>query len=669
MSYSAEQINEFSNLKNPGKIGTLHLPHRVLMGSMHLGLEAEPEVFQRLVAFYEERAKGGAALMITGGVAVLPEGGGDHMFCLTDSEHDFFLAELVQRIHQVGGKVAMQLFHSGRYAFSKETGMPSYAPSAIASNWTRETPVEMSIDDIQRTIQAFASGALKAKKWGYDAIEVMGSEGYLLNEFLSPLTNHRKDEYGGSLAGRMRISLEVVRAIREQVGENFPLIFRMSGLDCMPGSTNPDETLEFAKCLEMAGVDALNIGIGWHESQVPTVAAVVPRAAFSTVAASIKEVVNIPILVANRVNTPEVAEHILSQGWADFIAPARPWLADAEFANKALSQQRQFLNVCVACNQACLDHTMAQPPQPVSCMVNPRTGAESLYPIIFAQKKKKIAVIGGGPAGLEAARAAASRGHQVVLFERQAQLGGQFRLAARVPGKEEFYETLRYFEHVLQQLHVEVRLSHNVHASELTSFDAVIVATGVHPRIPSIPGVELPHVVTYPEVLTGQVILGKRLLVLGTGGIGCDVTKYLLETAAPPAEVSRFAKQYDVTEVSVPVQRTITLVSRSDKWATGIGKTTRWIVRRELNRPEVKLVKQFQPLEIRETGLWGQTPEGEKLLEADQIILCTGQETSSFDVEVLAKRIPIFRVGGAKDASQLNAVRAMREAFEAAYAL
>ncbi|WP_229776848.1 2,4-dienoyl-CoA reductase FMN-binding domain-containing protein, partial [Alicyclobacillus cellulosilyticus] len=385
----------YKALARPGRIGSLALPHRILMGAMHLAMEGEPEFLPRLKAFYAERARGQAALIITGCAAVHPAGGGYRTFCLTDPAHRSQLQAIAEAVHAEGGRIALQLFHAGRYAFSSETGMPPVAPSAVPCRLTRETPREMSAAEIAETVACFAEGARFARAAGFDAVEVMGSEGYLLNQFLSPVTNQRTDAYGGDLAGRMRFSLEVVAAIREAVGPDFPLIFRMSGDDCMPGSTAWEETIAFARSLEAAGVDALNVGIGWHESRVPTVSAVVPRAAFAPVAAGVRAAVRVPVIAANRINTPEVAEWVVAQGWADFVAPARPWLADPAFAAKALSGDRAGLNVCIACNQSCLDHVFAQPPQPASCLVNPRAGQEALWPQAPAVRRRRVAVIGG----------------------------------------------------------------------------------------------------------------------------------------------------------------------------------------------------------------------------------------------------------------------------------
>ncbi|AJY76941.1 FAD-dependent oxidoreductase [Paenibacillus beijingensis] len=654
-----------SLLFRPGRIGSLDLNHRILMGAMHLGIEGQRDSLPQLKAFYEERVRGGAAMIISGNVAVLPEGGGHGMFCLTEADHLAQLTELIKAVHNAGGKMALQLTHWGRYAKSSETGRTPWAPSPIASRLTKETPAEMTLADIAKLKKAFAAGATFAASAGFDAIEIMGSEGYLLNQFVSPLTNKRTDGYGQSLDGRMRLCLEIVEEIRKQAGNDPPIIYRISGDDFMEGSTTREETLEFARRLEQSGVDALNVGIGWHESSLPTVGAIVPPGAFAHIAASIRAAVSIPVIGANRIHTPETAEQLLARGDIDFVAPARPWLADPAFAQKIIESDRDGLNLCLSCNQACLDHTLGHPPKPVSCLVNPRAGKEAVT-IPPADKPLAIAVVGGGVAGLQAAKTAAERGHHVTLFEADNRLGGQFRLASHIPGKDIFRETIRYFRVSLERLGVTIRLNTSPSMQELNPFDRVIMATGVQPYIPeTLEGVDLPHVCTYADILSGTRPLGRQIVIVGGGGIGSDVAHYIVEKMKLQPHVQTFfAERGYGSEHHETV--TITLVSRSEKVAKGVGPTSRWVLLAELKRSGVQIVKGYRCTAITSEGVWVENDSEKRFLKADQVVLCTGQRSRTEMAEFMKEQLHADLIGGASDASELNAARAIRQAYELA---
>ncbi|WEG14864.1 FAD-dependent oxidoreductase [Pullulanibacillus sp. KACC 23026] len=655
------------NLFSKGRIGSLELEHRILMGSMHLGIEGDPKHLNQLKAFYVERVKGGAALIITGGVAVLPEGGGDHMFCLTNLSDRSQLKEIVQAVHYAGGKLALQLQHNGRYAKEAETGLTPVAPSPLFSNLTKETPKELSIREIKDIQAAFIEGAIFAKDAGFDAIELMGSEGYLLNQFLSPITNQRTDAYGGTFEKRMKLPLDIVAGIREHVGSAFPLIYRISGNDYMEDSTTQEETMEFAKQLESQGIDALNVGVGWHESRVPTVAASVPNAAFAHVVSYIKNAVSIPVIGANRIHTPEVAEDVLKLGFMDFVAPARPWLADEAFALKAKTN-REMLNRCISCNQRCLDHTLGHPPLPVECLVNPRTGHEWEWKKREienkeSQRRQNIAVVGGGVAGLSTAKAAAEQGYKVALFEAQPQLGGHFFLASQIPSKEKFRETIQYYKTCLERLNVDIHLSTKPNIDELETFDKVYLATGVTPYVPEqLKGVQLPHVVTYSDILSGQVPVGKKVAIVGGGGIGCDLAHLISQANDIRPEVKTFFEDYGI-KVRECANIEVTLISRSKRLAKNVGPTTRWVLLSELRKLGVTLLKGFECCEITEDGVWVQTSETKQFIKADQVILCTGQTANQELYDVLKDRVPTVLIGGSYDASELNAAKAIHQGY------
>ena len=689
-SATAESTAEdYPLLRRPGRIGHLLLPHRILMGAMHMGLEGDGGDPARLAHFYAERAKGGAALITTGGAAVNREGAGAGYSRLDDPAHTPALRWIAQAVHAAGGRCALQLFHHGRYGRSAETGLPPVAPSALRARINPETPRAMTEDDIQRTIAAFASGAAWARDAGYDAVEVMGSEGYLLDEFLSPLTNHREDAWGGSPARRRALSLAVIQAIRAAVGSDYPVIYRLTGADLMDGGTPEDEALAFARAVAAAGVDAINVGIVWHESRVPTVGVFVPQGAFAEVAHRVRSALRaearaagrsspVPVLVANRIHTPEVAERVLASGAADFVAPARPFLADPAFAAKALSGRRDRLNVCVACNQACLDHVLADPPVAATCLVNPAAGREEAFRPRRAASPRRVAVVGGGPAGLEAARVLAARGHRVVLFEAAGAIGGQLNYARLVPGKQAFNETLRYYRGELQRAGVRLELGHRVAADDLAAVaDAVVVATGVRPHRPSpaeLPGCELPHVTDYAAVFSGRIAVGERIVILGGGGIACDLAQYLAQQGPLTPEAAAFLAQEGVMAAGAALQATrahrqITVMRRGPRLAPLIGRTTRWALLQTLRALGVATYTGVAYRGITAEGVAVQIEGCERTIPADTVILATGQRAVSELAPALRGRLPLLVVGGAREAERVDAARAIEEAAQAALLL
>jgi len=658
-----------SLLFQKGKIGSLKLKHRILMGAMHLGIEGDAHQLNQLKAFYSERAKGGAALIITGGVAVLPAGSGDHMFCLTNQNHREQLKELAQTVHRAGGKIALQLQHNGRYAKSMETGLSPVAPSPIMSRISKETPQELSTTDITTIQDAFIDGTQFAEQAGFDAVELMGSEGYLLNQFLSSLTNQRSDLYGGNFENRMRLPLNIVSGIRQHIGPNYPVIYRISGDDFMEGSTTREQTLLFAQLLVEKGIDALNVGVGWHESRIPTVAASVPPAAFSHIVSAIKHAVDVPVIGSNRIHTPEIAETVLQQEQMDFIAPARPWLADEAFANKLQAGEHTSLNLCVSCNQACLDHTLGHPLKPVGCLVNPKTGHEWDW-----QNRKKsstsltIAIVGGGVAGLATAKAAAEDGHRVTLFEAKEKLGGHFYLASQIPSKNTFKHTIRFYQTALERLNVTIYLSTQPSVEELKNYDKVFLATGVVPSIPQqLKGTRLTHVTNYSDVLSGKVPFGKKIVIIGGGGIGSDLAHFIASSNTVPKSIQGFFESYK-TKVEAPAPIELSIISRSPKVAKGVGPTTRWVLLSELRRLGVKLYKGYECLEITETGVWITNEEERQYIEADQVILCTGQTANRELYDLIKEDVPTELVGSSYDATNLNAAQAIRQGYQLVYA-
>ncbi len=659
-------MSDYPHLFEPIRVGHLTLPNRILMGSMHTGLEDVPS-FDRLAAFLGERAKGGCSLMVTGGFSPNAEGRLKDGAGVFDDEAQIpEHRRVTDAVHAGGGHVLLQILHSGRYGAHAD----NVAPSAIPSPINRYAPREMSIADIEATITAFGKTARLAKEAGYDGVEVMGSEGYLLTEFLAPRTNHRTDEWGGSPENRARMPLDVVRRVRAEAGVDFVIMFRLSVLDLVDGAPDLDETLRFAKQLKSAGVDIINSGIGWHEAPIPTIAQAVPRAAFVTDTARVRAGVDIPVVTSNRVNTPDVAERVLAEGHADMVSLARPFLADADFVNKAQAGEAASINTCIACNQACLDNYFDG--KTTSCLVNPRAGHETELNATPAAQPKRVAVVGAGPGGLACANVLAERGHDVVLFEAAERIGGQFNLARNIPGKYEFDETLRYFAHRLGQAGIEIRLGQRTDADQLIAegFDEVVLATGVTPRRPGLSGVDSASVVGYADVLAGRVSVGKRVVIIGGGGIGFDVALYLLEAGdASFIDPAAFRDVWiDGDGGPLESRHEITMVQRSPgPMGRGLGKTTGWIHRATLRRHGVQQICGAAYEKIDAEGLHIVLEDEARLLKADTVILCAGQEPlDELDAPLRAAGMSVHAIGGAKAATGLDAERAIREAWELA---
>jgi 2,4-dienoyl-CoA reductase (NADPH2) len=672
-------MSRYPTLLTPLDLGFTQLRNRVLMGSMHTGLEEEKGGFDKLAAFYAERARGGVGLIVTGGIAPNLRGrlvphGSQLSFPWQVAKHK----KVTQAVHQEGGKIALQILHAGRYAYHPF----SLAPSALKAPISPFKPRAMSERQIRGTIRDFAATAALAKAAGYDGVEVMGSEGYLINQFICERTNKRTDGWGGSNENRMRFPVEIVRAIRERVGTDFIIIFRLSMLDLVEQGSTLEEVIALGKALEQVGVTLINTGIGWHEARIPTIATSVPRGAFSWVTAELKKHLTVPLITTNRINTPEVAERILAGGEADMVSMARPFLADPEFVIKAAENRADEINTCIACNQACLDHVFKQ--KRASCLVNPRACFETELTFGRAPQPKKLAVVGAGPAGLAFACYAAERGHQVSLFDQASEIGGQFNFAKQIPGKEEFHETLRYFAKRLEKCGVELYLGQRQSAESLLGggFDEVILATGIRPRSPNIPGIEHPKVMNYLDVLRDHKPVGQKVAVIGAGGIGFDVAEYLVEKKVEmDADGHRdhwlkewgIDKQLDqrggliAPEIDAPERQVWLLQRKESKVGDGLGKTTGWIHRTVLKNRKVQMLSGVQYLGIDDEGLHIQVGETKQCLPVDQVIICAGQEPlKELQAGLQAAGKSVHIIGGADVAAELDAKRAIRQGAELA---
>lgn len=674
------QNPHYPHLLAPLDLGFTTLKNRVLMGSMHTGLEDRAKDFPKLAAYFAERARGGVGLIVTGGFAPNIVGWlspfGSRLASSSAAKKHRIITDAV---HEAGGKIALQILHAGRYGHSPF----SVAPSAIKSPITPFKPRELSSAGIERQIKAFVRAGVLAREGGYDGVEVMGSEGYFINEFLSTATNQRTDEWGGSYENRMRFPVEVVRRMREAVGKNFIIIYRLSMLDLVPQGQSWEEVVMLAKAIEKAGATIINTGIGWHEARVPTIATSVPRGAFAWVTKKMKVEVSIPLITTNRINTPEVGEKILADGCADMVSMARPLLADPEFVNKAAEGRADEINTCIGCNQACLDHVFQQ--KRASCLVNPRACHETEIVFSKAPKKKKIAVVGAGPAGLACATELAARGHEVDLFDSASEIGGQFNMAKQIPGKEEFYETLRYFNKRIQITGVKLHLNKRVAADDLKSFDEVVIATGVSPRNPKITGQDGPNVLTYIDVLLHKKPVGKRVAVLGAGGIGFDVAEFLVEDHSPTMDLESWKREWGVgdpsesrgglikPQMAAPARAVTLLQRKASTVGKGLGKTTGWIHRAALKKKKVEMIAGVNYEGIDAKGLhitYGEKHENPQLIECDTIVLCTGQEPLQELLAPLeAAGVKTHLIGGAFEAGELDAKRAIDQAVRLAYSL
>ncbi len=666
--------SNYPHLLEPLDLGFTTLKNRTLMGSMHIGLEEEKNGFERMAAFYAERAKGGAGLIVTGGIAPNWEGWVKPFAARMTAKKHVQQHKIVTRaVHKEGGKIAMQILHTGRYAYHPL----SVAPSNVKSPITPFGPRQMTTWDIKRTIRDYAISASLAQEAGYDGVEIMGSEGYLINQFIVKHTNHRTDEWGGSYENRIKFPIEIVRKVREAVGENFIIIYRLSMLDLIDDGSSWDEVVQLAKEIEKAGATIINTGIGWHEARIPTIATLVPRAAFSWVTQKLKSEIKIPVCTSNRINTPDVAEQILKDGHADMVSMARPFLADSFFVAKAALGRADEINTCIACNQACLDHTFSN--KQASCLVNPRACYETELNYGPAERPKKLAVVGAGPAGLTFATVAAQRGHQVTLYERDSKIGGQFNMAKSIPGKEEYGETVRYYDKQIKLTGVNLILNKAVEAGELSDFDEVILATGVVPRKINIEGINHEKVATYIEILNKEKTAGKRVAVIGAGGIGFDVCEYLsAEDPEHMPSVQEWLAEWGIDpknearggikdiEPKVPESpREIGLFQRTGgKLGKRLGKTTGWIHRLTLKKKNVRMVDGAEYLKIDDEGLHYRDKDGQiKVFPCDTIVICAGQiSLRNLQKPLQSMQKKVHLIGGADVAAELDAKRAIDQA-------
>ncbi|CAL2055492.1 FAD-dependent oxidoreductase [Tenacibaculum platacis] len=665
-------MTKYKHIFEPLDLGFTTLKNRILMGSMHTGLEEEKNGYEKIAAFYAERAKGGVGLIVTGGIAPNIQGWtGPFSARMSTKKHAKHHKLITEAVHKEGGKICMQILHAGRYGYHPL----NVGPSAIKAPINQFKPFKLRESGIKRTIKDFVRSASLAKEAGYDGIEIMGSEGYLINQFIAKRTNKRNDDWGGSYKNRMRLPIEIVKQTREKVGEEFIIIYRLSMLDLVEKGSSWEEIVQLAKEIEKAGATIINTGIGWHEARIPTIATSVPRAAFTWVTKKMKEEVSIPLVTSNRINMPETAEKVLSEGDADMISMARPFLADPDWVNKAEQEKDDEINTCIACNQACLDHVFEQ--KVASCLVNPRACHETELNYLPTNTKKKIAVVGAGPAGLAASTVAAQRGHDVTLFDGESEIGGQFNIAKQIPGKEEFYETIRYFGKQIELHNVNLKLNTRVSAEDLAEqdFDEIILATGISPRVPRINGIEHEKVLNYIDVLKLKKPVGKRVAVIGAGGIGFDLSEYLThEGESTSQNIDAWLEEWGIdkslearsgiegVEKHIhPAAREIFMFKRSKgKFGGNLGKTTGWIHRANLKKKNVQFINEVQYTKIDDEGLHYVQNEEQKVLSVDNVVICAGQLPFKELLEPLqAKGINVHVIGGADVAAELDAKRAI----------
>jgi 2,4-dienoyl-CoA reductase (NADPH2) len=663
----------FPNLMSELDLGFTVIKNRSLMGSMHTNLEETENGFARMAVFYKERVEGGVGLIVTGGIGPNPEGAvAKGAALMTTQAHAVQHQVITQAVHKAGGKICMQILHAGRYAYNPAL----VSSSPIQAPINPYPPKALTSEEVDQQIADFVRCAKLAQQAGYDGVEIMGSEGYFINQFIVKRTNQRDDKWGESYENRIRLPLEIIKRTREAVGKEFIIIYRLSMLDLVEGGSSQEEVIQLAKAVEKAGATLINSGVGWHEARVPTIATSVPRSFFSSVSKQVKAQVNIPVITSNRINTPEVAEQLLEDNCADMISMARPFLADPDFMNKAKANQSNLINTCIACNQACLDHTFEH--KISSCLVNPRAANETLLNFTKVDKPKKIVVVGAGPAGLAFAKYSAEKGHKVTLIDKNASIGGQFNLAKQVPGKEEFFETLRYFSHQLKRFNVDIKLDCHATPELLKNFDEIIIATGIKPRTPEIEGIEHPKVVSYVDVLNKTRTVGKSVALIGAGGIGFDVAEYLSHQGeSPTLNKELYANEWgiDLTNqgnsgikqaIVTPSPRTIYLLQRkATKVGANLGKTTGWIHRATLKQKKVTMLANVEYTKIDDAGLHIIVDGNAQTLDVEHIVLCAGQLPNKDLYQSLLDSNfdkPIHIIGGADVASELDAKRAINQA-------